>query len=223
MVLNEYLVNHGRTAFLGRFLNRSGGTFARDDRVVVRSSRGLEIGIVLSEAAPDFSRLVSAEHSGELLRPMTAEDERRQSEQQSRLGDLLREAQTTAEVLTLPITILDAEILLDGQSAILQVLSWQECDPTLLCEHLSQTHAVTITIHEVRQQQAEPAEPESKGCGKSDCGSAQGGCSSCGTGGGCSTGSCSRGKVKDARELTAYFAGLRTQMENDQLRVPLHR
>lgn len=221
MILNEYLVIHGRAAFLGRFLNRSGAAFARNDRVVVRSSRGTEIGIILGEAAPNFSRLVSAEHSGELLRPVTAEDEVRESEQQSRIEELLREAQTTADALTLPITILDAEILLDGQTAILQILSWQECDPTLLCEQLSQTQSLTITIHEVRQPM-EPAAPESKGCGKPDCGSAAGGCSSCGTGGGCSTGSCSKGKVKDADELTAYFAGLRTQMEKDQQRVPLY-
>ena len=39
--------------------------------------------------------------------------------------------------------------------------------------------------------------------------------SNCGSGGGCGSGcgSCSRGAVKSADDLTAYFLGLRTQME----------
>ena len=43
-----------------------------------------------------------------------------------------------------------------------------------------------------------------------------------GSGGGCSTGSCSKGSVKSADELTAYFAGLRKQMEGSAARVSLH-
>jgi hypothetical protein len=82
---------------------------------------------------------------------------------------------------------------------------------------LSDRHGLAFAILDLRQ----PAVPEAHGCGKPNCGG-EGGCTSCGTGGGCSTGSCSSGSVKNADELTTYFAGLRRQMEEQTARVPLH-
>ena len=222
MQAGEYLVNHGRAAFLGRFLNRAGTEFEHGDRVVLRTSRGLEAGTVLSEAKPAFAHLVGSALSGELLRPLSPEDRCSESAQRLRAERLLAEAQTLADSLLLPMTVLDAEILLDGELAILQALPFEECDAATFCDELSRRHSLLCQLHDLRQAPALP-EPEKAGCGKPGCGSSGGGggCSSCGTGGGCSTGSCSSGKVKNAEELTSYFSGLRQQMESQGRRVSL--
>jgi hypothetical protein len=115
----------------------------------------------------------------------------------------------------MPLTILDAEVSLDGEHILLHLLPLAECDPTPLVELLSRRHNVTVSFLDPRH----PAEPESKGCGKPGCGSESGSCGDCGSG--CSSGSCSSGKVKNAEDMSAYFVQLRQKMEREFGRVPL--
>ena len=221
MVPVEYLVNHGRAAFLGRFVNRAGAQFAHSDRVILRSPRGLETGTVLGEASPRFAHLVGPEISGELLRPMTGDDERREFEFLALAERIRDDAQAMADSSMLPVAFLDAEILFEGDRAVLHALPLGASDLTAIAEALSKRHALQCLIQNLHQAK-EPEAAEDHGCGKSGCGGGSGGCSSCGTKGGCSTGSCSSGKVKNAEELTDYFLGLRRQMESQVGRVPLH-
>jgi hypothetical protein len=221
MVPAEYLVNHGRAAFLGRFVNRAGARFAHSDRVMVRSSRGLETGTVLGEASPAFAHLVGPDNSGELLRPMSGDDERREAELLAFAERVRDDAQAMADASMLPVALLDAEILFEGDRAVLHALPLGECDLTTIAEALSERHALQCLILNLHRSK-EPEEARPHGCGKPGCGTSSGGCSSCGTGGGCSTGSCSSGKVKSAEELTQYFLGLRRQLESQIGRVPLN-
>lgn len=218
VVPNEYLVNYGRTAFLGRFVNCAGIALERSANVVVQSSRGIETGVVLSEAASRFAHLVGLP-SGDILRKLAEDDLLRQRANDRKAIDLQREAQDAADSLGLPLTILDAEILLEADRAVVHLLPFAECDPTPLRELLSQRHGYSVSFLDPRTM----PEPDTGGCGKPGCGSSKGSCSDCGTGGGgCSTGSCSSGKVKDAKEMTDYFVQLRQKMEQEVGRVPLH-
>jgi hypothetical protein len=216
-IANEYLVNYGRTAFLGRFVNGAGLPFDRNDRVVVQSGRGIEAGVVLSEAAPRFAHLVGVP-SGDILRRLGEDDAKRDLTNNQKAIELQREAQDAADSLGLPLTILDAEILLDADRAIVHLLPFAECDPTPLRELLSRRHGYSVSFLDPRTM----PEPDTGGCGKPGCGSSKGSCTDCGTGGGCSTGSCSSGKVKDAKEMTDYFVQLRQKVEREFGRVPLH-
>ena len=208
----QYLVNYGLGGFLGRF--RSDAVFARDDRVVVRSPRGLEPGTVLAEAT---ERAAGPAEAGEIIRPLSGEDADRLERDRKAIAELLTAAQAEADAHDLPLTFLDGEILLDGTEAILQAVHWGECDATPLFEALSNVHGLTVKLADLT---TEPKPAAKGGCGT--CGSEGGGCSSCGTGGGCSTGSCSKGSVKTAEDMTAYFSGLRRQMEASAGRHPLH-
>src|SRR5262249_31111795 len=118
-----------------------------------------------------------------------------------------------AESRGLPLLFLDGEILLDGRNAILQAVHWADCDATPLFEELSHRHGLLVKLADLTTT------PKAGGC--PTCGAEKPGCESCGTGG-CSSGSCSRGSVKSADDLTAYFAGLRRQMETTTARVSLH-
>ncbi len=214
--LEEYVIQYGQGGFLGRFRNRSERAFQRGDRVVVQTVRGLEIGTILEQATKRFASFIEPVPSGELLRGSTSEDANRLKQLTLRTQLLLDDSHRLAESGAWPLTILDGEILLDGEHAILQAIRWGECDATPLFEELSTRHSLQVLLLDLT---AIP-EKEKAGCGEAGCGS--GGCSSCGSGGGgCSTGSCSSGKVKDAKELTAYFADLRGKMEIDTRRVSL--
>lgn len=213
MIPAEYLVSHGRAAFLGRFANRSGARCAHGERVVVRSARGFEAGTVLGEVVPNFSHLVGPAVSGDLLRSFGDDDAAREAHAQALAEEIVR----TAGAIDPSVMILDAEVTLDGARAYLEGLPAMGCDVGALCEALSRQFALAVAFLDPRQATAKDQPP---GCGKPGCGSTDGGCSSCGDGG-CSTGGCSRGNIGSAEELTTYFAGLRRQMEAAGARVPL--
>ncbi|HEX3146781.1 MAG TPA: hypothetical protein VHR66_01690 [Gemmataceae bacterium] len=205
----EYLVTYGQGSFLGRF--RADENFTRDDTVVVHSDRGIEIGTIRERAGGQSVTLV-----GEVIRRSTDSDSVTARGHRHRVRAILTDAQSSAEALGLPLLFLDGEILLDGLQAILQAIHWAECDATPVFEQLSQRHRLLVKVADLT------ATPQAAKTGCSTCGAEKSGCDSCGTGGGCSTGSCSKGSVKNADELTAYFAGLRKQMEAAGERVSLH-
>lgn len=212
--MTSTLVQFGKLGFVGRFA--ADGPLARDARVVVRSPRGVECGVVLCEPGARFAPAFTVE--GELLRPAAPEDETRAAGFASREGELLEAANAAATGRGLPLTFIDAELTLDDH-LILHGLAWGACDATPLFEELSARFGLAVRLLDLSQTGV-ARDPAPAGCGKPGCGSEGGGCSSCGTEkGGCSTGSCSRGKVKSADELTAYFADLRQKME--ATRTPL--
>jgi hypothetical protein len=207
--LLEYLVTYGHGAFLGRF--RATEAFRRDDPVVVRSDRGVEFGTIRERATSHSITLV-----GEVIRRPTTDDEATALCFPTRTQALLKDAQSSADSLGLPLLFLDGEILLDESQSILTAVHWAECDATALFEQLSSRHGLLVKLADLT------ATPPAASTGCSTCGAEKSGCDSCGTGGGCSTGSCSKGSVKSADELTDYFAGLRKQMEAASDRVSLH-
>jgi hypothetical protein len=210
---SEYLVQYGRPAFVGRFGYFAGGSLARGDQVVVRSLRGSELGTVLCEAAARFAHLLGPAADGELLRT-AGPDDLSLTERLADLGrNLLAAADRVATANGVSVTFLDAEVFLDGESAVLHAVAWGDADLTPLLDAVSRECGLTVRLHDAARMPVAKDAPESHGCGKPGCGSGAGGCSSCGTGGGCSSGSCSRGSVKTADELTAYFADLRVRMD----------
>jgi len=204
----DFLVQYGKPAYLGRFTTPGHEFHARGDRVVISGPRGCEIGVVLCEPQARFAN-VSAD--GELNRAVTIDDDSAHDAAGLRALELLALARSRVERLGLPMEAVDAEVSLDGRTAILHGLAWSDCDAGPLLEELSATFGLIVRFLDLARTAGSPAEPE--GCGKPGCGSGGGGCTSCSTGGGCSSKACSSGKVKDADELTAYFADLRRQME----------
>jgi cell fate regulator YaaT (PSP1 superfamily) len=208
----EYLVSHGKTGVLGRFLAASPELLRRGDCVVIQGDRGLSFGTVLCDATERKVRLLGPVPVGRLLRRADASDEMARTTLVQREQHLFAAARLLADQLAVPMEVLDVELALDGRHVILQYLAPAGCDPTLLLERLGAEHSVEVWLENLAQPVIEEAHDHG-GCGKPDCGKSEGGCSSCGTGG-CS--SCGSGKV----DMGAYFAHLRDKMEKDP-RTPL--
>jgi hypothetical protein len=208
----EYLVQYGRSAFVGRFTACAGEPLARGVQVVVRSPRGLELGVVLCEPVPRLAHLLGPAPDGELLRPATPDDLTNAEHLAGLEQALLAAADRHAAAAQISVTFLDAEVFLDGASAVLHVLAWGDADLTPLLDAVSRELRLTVRLQDAARMPVAKDAPEPAGCGKPGCGSESSGCSSCATKGGCGTSSCSRGHVKSADELTAYFAELRRKM-----------
>jgi hypothetical protein len=209
MTSQEYLLNYGTMGEFGRFRAAASLEGRRGDRAVVYTHRGLEMGVLLCPATPGHAHFLPNTSVGQLLRLAGPDDEHKAEEMGLRGQQIFQDACRLASELALPLEVVDVEVMLDGEQAVLHHLHWAEYDERDLVSALSRRHGLRVRLHALRTA----AEVEEQGCGREDCGRASG--SGCGTGGGCAT--CGQGKSPD---MKAYFAGLREQMQR-QDRTPL--
>jgi hypothetical protein len=213
MTHQEYLLSYGALGDFGRFCPVAPLACARGQRAVVRTHRGLEIATVLGEARPGHAHFLPNTSVGPLLRLATPDDLRDEHRRRADACRLYEEAGALAATLSLPLEVLDAEVLLDGEQAVVHHVRWAEFDARPFVSRLSRAFDATVTLYDLSRPAAPAPEDEAahdRGCGRPGCGSASGGCGTeggCGTGGGCST--CG---LKSIPDLKKYFAGLREQM-----------
>ena len=201
----EYLVSYGLAGDFGRFRAPRPLPCRRGARVVVRSHRGVEVGSVLRPATPRHAAFLPNTTVGQLLRGLTPDDERTLDATRERGRRLCERAAALADELALPLAVLDAEVLLDGEHAALHLLRAGDGNVRPLVSGLSREFGLHVQIADLAHVKEED---EQHGCGRENCGrEGGGGCGSCGTG----CGSCG---TKAAPDMTAYFAQLREQMES---------
>jgi cell fate regulator YaaT (PSP1 superfamily) len=202
MESREYLLRFGLNGEFGRF--RASATFAyrRGERVVIRGPRGVEIAEVLREAVPGHAQFLPNTSVGQLLRRLTAEDERTEGQMRDRGQQVFECGQRLLVELNLPFQLLDVEVLLDGQHAVLHYLSAGSADVRPFVSTLSREFELHVTLVDLAGQHEALEQEEHHGCGRPNCGQEEGdGCGSCGAGG---CGSCS----------TAHFGQLRESMDH---------
>lgn len=182
MNAREYLLSYGNAGDFGRFRTAPDVRCRRGDRMVVRSPRGLEIGLVMCEAGNEHARLLKHEPIGEVMRSAAPEDLHNAERLRQRGQALFADARLAAAELDLPLEILDGEILLDATQAVLYYLKSSDCDPRPLLDRVAQRHRLLVTLRDLATPPSEPKadEPAFGSCGSGGCGS--GGCGSCGSG-----------------------------------------
>ncbi len=204
----EYLVGYGLAGEFGRFHTTRPLRCARGDRVVVHTHRGVEAGHVLRPSAPGHARFLPNTTVGQLLRPFGPDDARAEAALSDRASAVCLRASQLASELGLPVEVLDAEVLLDGEHVVLHHLRWTDCDVRPLVSTLSREFDLHVLLTDLTRDGASlHGEDEDAGHGCGSCTS--GGCGSCGSGG---CGSCSAAAPTDR----AYFAVLREQMERQR-------
>src|SRR5437764_4364827 len=133
----DFVIRYGRLGDLGRFRPAAPVDCRRGDLAVVRSPRGLEVGHVLCPATPQHDHFLPAAAAGTLLRLATEED-RRAANRARRLGqEVFDEARRRAEALTLPLELIDVEVLLDSDHVVLHFVRWADSDLRDLVSTLS--------------------------------------------------------------------------------------
>jgi cell fate regulator YaaT (PSP1 superfamily) len=199
----EYLVSYGTSGEFARFRPVTSVAFQRGERVVVRTHQGLELGTILCVAQADHAPFLSRTAQGQLLRTVTDDDEKLAQQARDIAQLLFEEARRMISELELPLVILDVEVLLDGEHAIVHHLRQAECDYRPLVSALSKRHEVHIVMSNLALPQEQTI-----GCGEPNCGQLTGGCQSCGSGG-CDT--CGKGAKKE--DVAAHLLALRQLME----------
>ena len=138
----EYLVSFGLSGDFARFQGPL--SLRRGERVVVRGSRGLEIGTILRPASERLAGLLPEGNAGELVRRATADDEALALRLRERGQRIFMDARRLARELNLVLEVLDVEVPLDEQFAIVQVLGSPD---QALVEALAEKHDIAIALH----------------------------------------------------------------------------
>lgn len=207
----SYLVNYGANGEFGLFSSGGASTFGRGDRVVVRSSHGLECGVVLCSSTEGHRRFLSGAAGGELLRRLNEDDIQDARRRDHQAGELFQEACRQVRALGLPLEVVDARVTLDGETGLVYHLQAATCDYRPLVSALSRQFDLNIFMESLA------AIANAPGCGRPGCGQDSGGCTSCGSGG-CGA-SCGKGARPE--EVSAMLAMMSPAASGPKHRIDL--
>jgi hypothetical protein len=185
----QHWVRIGVLGSVGRFAAAEAMRYPRGARVVCRTSRGLEVGEVLSVA--DGVSEGTNSPDGTLLRRITVEDDLLLARLEKNREEAFAACADRLSELAIPAVLVDVEHLFDGQSLFFYFLG----DATA---ELDAVTAELAEVYEAEVQFRKFTDTLTAGCGP-NCGTEEGG--GCGSGG-CSTCSvaaaCGTGKRESA-------------------------
>lgn len=168
----HHFVRVGLHGQVGRFRSADATLQPRGARVVLRTSRGLEIGEVLSPTGDD-----NGEPDGLLLRAMTVEDELLAERLGRRRESAHASCQRLLEARGVGALLLDTELLFDGRGLYFHFLGDVPEGVETLAEELSAAYEAEAKIGRFAETLREGCGP---GCG-TEAAKGQGGCTSCAT------------------------------------------
>lgn len=176
---DQYFVSVGVQGVVGRYRFHGSTLLNRDDAVVCRTQRGLEVGKLLCRIEADAS-VDDLRMDGELLRKMGPEDHTI-AERLDRFKDRAYEAcRLKLQERSIAATLVDVEQTFDGGSIWFYFLGEVGADVEAITDELAETYEAKVKFRQF-------AETLAKGCGP-DCGTGKscGDCTSCKLkGGGC--------------------------------------
>jgi len=166
---NRYVVRYGVMRSLGVFTNSRGETLVRGNRVIARTERGLEVGEVLMEAGDAVIERMSDPRRGQVLRVMSADDEReskRLVEQQKRHFDVCKQH---IQALKLPMELVDVEQVFGGERVVVYYLSEDRVDFRELVKILANDFQTRIEMRQIGVRDEAKLLADYGDCGKPVC------------------------------------------------------
>jgi PSP1 C-terminal conserved region len=168
---SDFLCRIGCHGQVGRLRSISAMRLERDNRVVCRTSRGIELGQVLAPVAS----VAESELDGTLLRRVTPEDDLLWRNLREMSEQVLAECQSWLTLQGSTDILLEVEPLLDGQTLYFHFVGEPSQDVAEHIKHLA-------LLYEQRVRESKFANLLENGCGPG-CGTESKG--GCGTSGGC--------------------------------------
>ncbi len=172
--ISRYLVRYGKLGWVTWFGSIEPIECQHKDFVVINTSRGTELGEILSsptDTSQNGQKAAVEKPTGELSRRATDEDLNRLQELRVEPNGLLNDALKLLQKHDIAVEVVDWERLLDGENVILYFLGEQYPELETVAEELTQRCELTVRFFPL----IEPP-PQAGGCGEGGCGS--GGCGS---------------------------------------------
>jgi len=165
----KYLVRYGVMRHLAILSARGGTMFARGTKVIARTSRGLEVGIVLGEASQDKSDEPKAASEGQILREMTPEDTNEAEHIQASAKTEFNLCRQHVEELGLQMQLVDVEHLFGGERIIVYYLAEGRIDFRELVKRLAGEFQTRIEMRQIGVRDEAKLLADFGDCGKPVC------------------------------------------------------
>lgn len=165
----KYIIRYGAMRFLGVFSARTKDAFSRDDQVIIRTKRGLEVGQVLCEATDQATSQLSDPTFGTIMRGVSEEDLRQTEHMQ---GDATREMETVRRLIRemdLPMQLVDIEHLFGGERVIVYYLAESRVDFRELVKALASELQTRIEMRQIGVRDEAKLLADYGDCGKPVC------------------------------------------------------
>jgi cell fate regulator YaaT (PSP1 superfamily) len=180
----QHLVRIGTLGQIGRFTSADVNRYARGARVICRTSRGLEVGEVLTPPGEDGE---VSPADGTLLRGMTVADELLLARLERHRDDAYHACTALLAERGIAAVLMDVEQLFDGQSLYFYFLG--EVTPALeaVTEELATTYETKVQFRRFAETLTHGCGP---GCGTDQAqgsGCSDGACTSCALAGACAS------------------------------------
>jgi cell fate regulator YaaT (PSP1 superfamily) len=165
----KYIVRHGVMRFLGEFESVKDTVYARGQRVVVRSERGQEIGDVLCEASPRAVELLTEPTHGQILRPLSLEDEQRAEQSRQRQNRAFDACRALIAERKLQMELVDVEQLFGGERLVFYFLAEKRVDFRELVKDLAREFQTRIEMRQIGVRDEAKLLADYGDCGKPVC------------------------------------------------------
>jgi len=139
------------------------------DRIVTRTDRGTEFGVVLCEATPAAIDQIEESIGGRIVRPMTAEDETLWQDQQSRTAADAELCTRLVKGLGLVMQVVDVERLLGGERIVFFFLADKRVDFRVLVRQLAAELQTRIEMRQIGVRDEAKLLADYGDCGKPVC------------------------------------------------------
>jgi len=144
-----YLVRHGVMRHMGEFTPLNGEIFVRNDDIIIRSERGLEVAQVICQSTPPMMAALPEPTTGTIVRTMTPEDHIRQQGFRDRRS---QQYDTGAELIrrhSLPMQLVDVEPLFSGERIVFYFLADKRVDFRELVKSMARDFQSRIELRQI--------------------------------------------------------------------------
>jgi cell fate regulator YaaT (PSP1 superfamily) len=165
----KYVVRYGAMRLLGVLSTRGGDRFDRGARVIARTSRGLEAGDVLCEAAEEVVAQIKDPAHGQILREMTTEDANELWHMRATEAEKFEICKRHVERLELDMQLVDLEHLFGGERIVVYYLAEQRVDFRELVKALASEFQTRIEMRQIGVRDEAKLLADYGDCGKPVC------------------------------------------------------
>ena len=158
---NPFLVRYGSMGWVDQFSAEENAVYAHRERVILKTSRGEEVGEILSSVSMQENPVPSA---GTILREFTPTDQQTLSRQEDVTAPVFQDCQKLIQERGMPSEIIDCEQLFDQQTVVLYYLGSRMPALEILAQELNANYPWRIIFHPVDET------PAASGCSSGGCG-----------------------------------------------------
>lgn len=165
----DYILRYGSLRILGTFSPPRGATFARGQKVLTKTSRGVELGEVLCEANEKSVQEIDGENGGRIVRKFEDSDR----EQLNKLHQTEREAwdfcHKQIEKMQLEMQLIDVEQVFGGERTLVYYLAENRVDFRELVKILAAEFGTRIEMRQIGVRDEAKLLADYGDCGKPVC------------------------------------------------------